>query len=342
MPAAREYNENIMTRRKRRTLTAAAAAVLALIAALTALYAYPALTGAEQAQPRGYAGVLRLWHIDGFEGGKGSRVSFLARAAKAYEEEEEGVLVMIVPHSAESAAAALSEGEPPDMLSFSGGFSAAADLARPLGYSFAPAEAGGDTLAVPWCRGGYALFTAEGDFSDISAENTVISSGRENFPAAAAALGGLRGGFDFLPVSSAYTSLIGGKYRYMLGTQRDVWRFATRGFAVRVQPLTAFNDLWQYICICTDVQPRYAACMRFLRCLLSEKVQKSLTSVGMLSPYFSVYDESDPAMAALEEPPARSLYAFLDDDARARFGQAALELLNGAENGAKILKNYLA
>ena len=46
----------------------------------------------------------------------------------------------------------------------------------------------GECRAVPWCRGGYALFSLEEDFSAVAAENTVVSAGGGNLPRVAAAL----------------------------------------------------------------------------------------------------------------------------------------------------------
>ena len=60
-------------RTKKKWITAALSLLLAALAAFCFIFAYPALTRSDAAFPVGYKGVLRLWHIDGFEGGKGSR-----------------------------------------------------------------------------------------------------------------------------------------------------------------------------------------------------------------------------------------------------------------------------
>lgn len=329
--------------KRRRISTAVLSLALAALAAFCFIFAYPALSDAHTAEPLGYTGILRLWHIDGFEGGMGSRASFLARVAGDFEKRNEGTLVMVVSHTPESARQAINEGKLPEMISFGGDCSFVLEAALPLeGYTCAAASVGGATYAVPWCRGGYLLFSAEGDFSDISAENTVISQGRGSVPYAAAALEGMRGDFALLPSVQAYTALIGGKYKYMLGTQRDVYRFITRGFSVSVKPVESYCDLWQYICVCAGEAQKYEACLRFMESLLSETVQKSLSSVGMLSPYCSVYGEENAAMRALESiSPAKTLFAFADAGAREAFASLAEGVLKGDENGAKKLENYL-
>lgn len=328
--------------KKKKICTAALTVMLAAAAAFVFIFAYPALSRVRAAEPHGYTGILRLWHIDGFEGGRGSRGAFLSGAARIFEADNAGLLVMVVQHTPESAANALADGSVPDMISYGGNCGFVADIALPLeGYDCAAASLGGAPLGVPWCRGGYVLFTADGDFGDVTAENTVLSQGRGSFPAAAAALEGYRGDFGRLPSVQAYTALIGGRYKYMLGTQRDVWRFETRGFAVSAKPLEKFCDLWQYISVCTENAEKYGACLDFIRLLLSEEMQKKLSGIGMLSPYCSVYDGG--AMRAMEDAaPVFSFRAYADEAAREAFAALADAVLKGDENGAKKLENYLA
>ena len=128
----------------------------------------------------------------------------------------------------------------------------------------------------------------------------------------------------------------------MLGTQRDVQRFATRQFSVQAKPLGQFCDLWQYIAVCAGDAQKYNACLEFVSLLLSPKVQSGLSAIGMLSPYFSVHKGEGGALAALEEvSPASSFPAFADISARQTFAELAAQVLKGDKNGAKNLRNYL-
>ena len=289
-----------------------------------------------------WRGVLRLWQIDSFEGGRGSRASFLNSVARRYETAG-GMLVLVTQHTAESAENALRDGQVPDLISYGPGVGFVADLARPLpGFSFAAGALGGQTYAVPWCRGGYFLLTGEGDFSDISAENTVIGEGRGASVRAAAALEGLVGTFAVQDSLQAYLSLIGGKYRYMVGTQRDVWRLRTRQFSFAAKPLAAYNDLLQYISVCAEDAHRYAASLAFLEVLLSQEVQQTLTTIGMMSIQYSIYAD-DAVLSAAEEEGARSTVpAFISEEARAELDACAQSVLNGDKSGAKKLENFLA
>ena len=57
-----------------------------------------------------YSGILRLWHVDSFEGGKGSRVNFLKRTASQYEKSHNGLYFMVNTYTAEGAAQAIEIG----------------------------------------------------------------------------------------------------------------------------------------------------------------------------------------------------------------------------------------
>ncbi len=128
------------------------------IVAFACLAAYPACNARQEQLPQAYKGVLRVWHIDSFEGGTGSRAAFLRSAAREFEEES-GMYVLITVHTAESAAHAAEKGMLPDVLSFGRYFDFAADSVKPLqGYDFCYSSQGGKTYAVPWCRGNYFLF----------------------------------------------------------------------------------------------------------------------------------------------------------------------------------------
>ena len=316
--------------------------LLAAVVVIGCFAAYPALTSSAERDGAQYGGILRLWQIDSFEGGKGSRASFLNRAARIFEEQNVGTLVLVTAHTVQSAANSIAEGNVPDMISYGVGAEFVGDIVRPLdGYSFPYAKIGRDTYAYPWCRGGYFLFTAEGDFSDVSEENTVISQGG-NLSEAAAYCAGLTGDFAFESSLKAYVSLINGKYKYMLGTQRDVYRFTTWQFSFQAKPLDGFSDLWQYISVCTEDAKKYNACLAFLDCLFSEQVQGMLPQIGMMSAIREVYDSSVPAMQEGEKVhPLRSVNLFLSAAALDDLRRSGMLALGGDKNGAKNLENYL-
>lgn len=316
---------------------------LAVIIFLCIFAVYPSLTTKSENKPQSYGKIIRVWHIDSFEGGKGSRASFLNSVGKLYEKEHCGNYILVTAHTEESARLAAEQGEIPDMISYGTGISFAADLAVPLEkYDFPMASSGGETYAYPWCRGEYFIFgTSDADFTDINEENTVVSDAG-NFAETAAFCAGLRGDLIAEDSVKAYVDFINGKYKYMIGTQRDVWRLITRQFSFQAKPIDEFSELWQYISVCTRDPERYNICLDFIDCLLSETVQKRLSEIGMMSLTQKIYDSSVPALCAAEESiPLKSFSVFLSKDAAEDIRLYTKAALQGDKNGAKKLENYL-
>ena len=223
---------------------------------------------AEKAEART---VVRVWNIDTFEGGKGSRTAFLKSVARGLQGE---AYYLVTSYTLEGALSAFAEGEAPDVLSFGMGLSEFAERLLPLKREFAGGELGGKTLAYPWCMGGYYLFS----LTDFEGEGrTVLSVGGENLPAVAARLEGISG--EETESVAAYTGFLSGKYRYLLGTQRDVCRFQARGVSVQARPLTKYCDLYQYIGILSS--EKRDASLAFVEALLSPEVQGRLFQIGM-------------------------------------------------------------
>lgn len=239
-----------------------------LLAALVlALVCYPHTAKAETAQPV----VISVWNVDTFEGGRGSRTSFLKRVAQRAEAGQENVFYHVISYTAEGLQEAFSRGETPDILSF--GVGVGQVDAVPLGRTFA-----GSDLAVPWCRGAYYLFSLQDNFPETPPSGSVVlSSGGENLVEASAYFAGIEGKTE--ESLTAYLDFLGGKYDYLLGTQRDVCRFSSRGVTVYSKLLPSYCDLYQYVSI---LSREYAdACLEFVALLLSEDVQATLSEIGM-------------------------------------------------------------
>lgn len=221
--------------------------------------------------------IVRVWNIDTFEGGKGSRYTFIKRAALDTEKEREGVYYLVTSFSPEGAKEAFREGNFPDALSFGVGFSAYAERSLALPISFSGGEAGGKCYAYPWCQGGYFLFSLKEDFEE--AGKTAISVGGSNLPQIAAYFANISG--EELPSLTAYTKFLSGEYRYLLGTQRDVCRFASRGVTIYKKTLTEYNDLYQYFSILSEQKKE--DCFALLETLLSAESRERLAGIGMES-----------------------------------------------------------
>ena len=244
--------------------------------------------------------VVRVWNIDTFEGGKGSRTAFLKSVARELQGE---AYYLVTSYTLEGALSAFAEGEAPDVLSFGVGLSEFAERLLPLPYSFAGGELGGKTLAYPWCMGGYYLFS----LTDFEGESrTALSVGGENLPAVAARLEGITG--EETESVAAYTGFLSGKYRYLLGTQRDVCRFQARGVSVQARPLAKYCDLYQYIGILSS--EKRDGSLAFVEALLSPEVQGRLSQIGMFP---------------LENNAERTVSVFSSREALGRLAAAARE-----------------
>lgn len=201
--------------------------------------------------------VITLWQIDSFEGGQGSRAQYLQNKANAFFKGRSNY-VIITSISADAARENFKNGNVPDMISYGAGFYGVEGLVN-----------GKDFAYKTWCRGGYFLFSLDenADFSDITAQNTIINVGKDNLTAAAALFAGVDGAAEEKS-TAAYVRLISGKYKYLLGTQRDYYRFKARNVSAKIKPLTAFNDLYQNISILSGGE-KYSTCAQFVEYLIA-------------------------------------------------------------------------
>jgi hypothetical protein len=78
--------------------------------------------------------------------------------------------------------------------------------------------------------------------------------------------------------TSVYVKLINGECKFLLGTQRDVFRLKTRGIDFSVQPLNLFSDLYQNISV-TNVCNESALANNFIKFVLSKS--EEITKLGL-------------------------------------------------------------
>lgn len=264
--------------------------------------------------------IVRIWNIDTFEGGKGSRTSFLKKVARLQEKEQVGVYYFVNSYTAEGANEAFSRGEIPDVICYGLGLDCVAEYALSLPYSFVGGEVNGECVAYPWCRGSYFLFTRN---ADEPSKKTVISCGGENMPEICAKLHAIDGEYE--DSLTAYTDFLSGKYGALLGTQRDLCRFAVRNVTVNVQPLTNYCDLYAYVSILS--QEKYEQSLAFVRRLLADEVQSTLGDIGMFSLYEKPYES---------QPITSTVSVFLSQTARKE-----LKALCAKKEDEKKLNNFL-
>ena len=231
-------------------LKTAAAVSFAVYLALAPLFLGRAFSvkGGEKTQST----VLEMWHVDSFEGGTGSRKSFLERSAATFEKRNEGVFISVINHTAESVKANFESGIHPDIISFGIGVTDVLNYAKPLkshknNAFFESGAAGGATYFYPYAYGNYYIFTSDGK----RGKGRVLSAGKYNLAEFAAKLAGEDCG-ETLPPLEAYTAFIGGAYGELIGTQRDIYRLNKRGVDFEVRRLGNFTDLVQYVAVTAE------------------------------------------------------------------------------------------
>lgn len=299
-----------------------------------------------------YRGVISVWEIDSFEGGSGSRKNFLLSAARGFEKENDGVLVMVVEHTSESATAAMKEGVYPDAISYGNGTDivGAKKISAPY---FPGGEIGGNMYAVPWCRGGYCIIsnTSEGtrtneNSPELSSGKIIVSQAEYTVPLAALCLGYEQNfnGIDLkiLKPAEAYAEFTEGKIKYLLGTQRDIVRLKNRGSGFKIYPLKGYNDLYQYISLTSVSAEKSVYAEKFINYILSEKVQQSLYKIDMMSAYYRVKNENADINLLQNTDCERTVSAFTSAEELRNLQKAAKDAVNGKDEGFINLRKLLS
>lgn len=242
-----------------------------------------------------FQGVISLWQIDGFEGGVGSRKQFLLKIARQFEKENSGVLIMVTNMSKKGAEENIQNGILPDMISFSNGIDLRGMTELNTDRKSVGGVVGNVSYAVAWCRGGYVLIENPKYVNkDKKYEFVLVSQGEYTQPILAMCLEELKfNDIEILSPMNAYVKFVSGKSRYLLGTQRDVNRLKAREMTVNCTPFVEYNDLYQYVLVSSKDPLKQFYSGKFIDFLLSEKCQKELYNIGMMSCFFDVKFEND-------------------------------------------------
>lgn len=212
--------------------------------------------------------MLTIWQIDSFEGGKGSRANYLKTVWNECFKDENNY-VNIVSLTSNAARQNIIEGNKPDIISYGAGIYGIEGILC------------GNTPYYTWAHGGYCILAIDenADFSDISNKNTIINKGTENLSDAAALFCGLNKADSETP-TGAYVKFINGGYKYLLGTQRDIFRLKTRGLTFKIKPIIEFNDLYQNISITAIDTNKCAIASKFIDYLLTNGI--NLVKLGLM------------------------------------------------------------
>ncbi len=288
-----------------------------------------------------YKGIITLWQVDGFEGGKGSRKQFLLKVARDFEKKNPGVLVMVINHTFTSVKENLERGIYPDLISFSNGVEVMGLESIDISRSVECTRIGDKIYATAWCRGGYVLIKNP-KAKEQENSSLIVSQAEYTQPLVAMLLEGIE--FDKVEVykpMEAYVKFTENKCAYFLGTQRDIVRLNNRGMEVEASPLNVFNDLYQYVSLTSrdTVKRKYA--FRFIEYLVSDIVQNQLDKISMFSPYVKVEYDNEKLYAMQQNNNFSSISAYLSKEQLQEMQELSKSAVKGNQNSINKIKNML-
>lgn len=284
--------------------------------------------------------IISVWQIDTFEGGSGSRRGFLSDVARKFEKNNDEVLIMVTSHTIESAESSMESGIIPDLISYGNGteIGFAAEINIRDGLSEKNSK---EALAAVWCRGIYVLYENQGKLSK-NHDDLTVSRGEFTLPLAAYALAGKseKNITEMSPLD-AYVHFVGGKSRYLLGTQRDAVRMINRGFSAAVTPLDSFCDLNQYISVTSTDARKTVYAERYVNYLLSDEIQKSLYKINMFSAYVKVDYEDEIFLKLQSAKPQNGVSAFISKEKLKQLQELSRAAAKGEESSLLKIKKVL-
>lgn len=284
------------------------------------LYAWPYMPNKPlQSQQQGYSGVLQLWNVETFEGGSGSRSSWLTSVAGRFEQNNKGLFVHVTNLTVDQLQQKLDEGQSYDLISFSRGVGCLlenlSEISLPVGDLLQgmviAGQSGGKQYAIPYYAGAYCLFARSSQLSQEAMPSQVLSTtysriiGKNkvdlqpllcgftpyNSPLSALAMSGARGSVNLEQYSQyqAYELFLSNKTAVtLLGTQRDAYRLGKRVEMERIEQLSFcclgnYTDLVQFVGINKNSADKMQACEQFVQFLVSKTTQHRLVDINMLS-----------------------------------------------------------
>lgn len=295
----------------------------------------PKKSSAQLIKNDGYKAFLTVWQIDSFEGGKGSRASFLKSVSNSFSKKHKGVLTLVVSHTVKSASKAISEGKIPDIISIG---ACGLDLSlyqKEVGNL--SVEGGGiindKRYFVPWVKSGYFKIVKGGG------EKVIVSEGEYNSSLIALALSKESfKSYKLLNQADAMNEFLTSTNATLIGTLRDVIRLSARNVDCKIEPLGNFSDLYQYALITSKDNAYYSRL--FIDYLLSENVQNQLTDLSMLSVKKTGLYSDNSYLTALEKVKIDyTVSPFLDLDTIVKLKEIAKEVLNGSKEKEELIKH---
>ena len=219
---------------------------------------------------------LELWQVDTFEGGTGSRTSFVQSVSRDYAKQS-NVKVIVKSQTPLSCEQNFKNGIYPDLISYGNG------LKLPYGeliqFNAKNTEDAQSIYAKAWCHGGYVLISRK----NVACDGVIISTQENTIPLIAYNLSNLKYNiFCQEESTNAIYTFYSNQNKALLGTQRDLYRLLNKGLDLQIQPLCEYSDLYQYISILCPDESKINSARAFIDYLTSEEVAGKLYKIGML------------------------------------------------------------
>ena len=289
-----------------------------------------------------YKGIINLWHIDTFEGGTGSRKQFLLKVSREYEKERNGVLVFATNHTINSVKENFSKGIYPDIISYGNGVDVNNLIELSVDKKFDSGIFNNKQLIIPWCRGGYFLIkNNEYKKKKGDKKTLLVSSSEYNLPLTTL----LDREKDFsIKIKSqynAYLDFVSGESEYLLGTQRDIVRLTNRAFSYYAEPLSTFNDLFQYVSVIQTNNEKIDESLRFVEYLLSKKVQERLNEIEMFSCFYPVAFDNENMSSMQKITKFNTISPFNKSEFMLELKDASIKAYMGDKDKINKLKKFI-
>ncbi len=260
-----------------------------------------------------YKAIIEIWQIDTFEGGVGSRSSFLRGVASSFTKSNPSVLFLVSSHTVSSAQSLIESGKYPDVISYGGNcLDLTGKIINIKGYEQCD---GGfvdkNRYMLAWCKGGYFEIKRQG-VNEV--KRVIVGEGEYNSGSIAKTFSNYSKfkGENYIP-SEAFNTFLTDKNSLLIGTQRDVMRLKSREISCSITPIYDYCDLFQYVSVINknDVKNQYS--LQFVNYLLSEKIQATLTKIGMAScMYKNLYESDEPLTKLQEKNPIYTVSPYMD------------------------------
>lgn len=349
-----------------------AIAIVPIYIAVFLLFIFPSANISSQENKPPVAEIIELWHVDIFEGGSGSRGDFLRQRAIEFEQKNSGKFVLVKTITYEQMINNLKEGQYPDLISYGAGIACdiLADICAFNGNvnvydNFLNSGVlENKVFALPWCSGGYIIAGISEHLPDQNIDYaTVLASSYKqkskstlysfitgyamfNNPLLSAfvANDNITLSKDSLDDKKPYTQqeaysrfVSKNASVFLLGSQRDAVRLSQRENAAdfTMQALAGFTDLVCYISILKNTKS-LSICNGFIEYLMTENVQKKLTSINMFSTVIQgLYNEGIMQQIEQNLPDFKILNAFISKEILMENRTTALNALKGDNDSNK-------